>query len=270
MDFAIALCTPSGETFAYSPLVGIPFSVYASDAGAFIDSYKSIDEGDVLISNDVFALQGFITHPSDLCLMKPVFWKGNLVCFVWTFTHCTDIGGAVPGSISVQNYEVYQEGIRIPPLKLFEKGKLNESLAEIYRANVRTPEYNWGDLTAQLGAMSVIEDEMHLLIDQYDLETIVQARDDVLDWAEEKSRNVIRTMPTGIFEFVEFLDDDGVTDIPVAIKVSMTIRSDGIDLDFTGTEPQVKSGINLPTGGKEHGQAFNILLMYITSKDRTA
>ena len=114
------------------------------------------------------------------------------------------------------------------PLKLFEKGKLNESLAEIYRANVRTPEYNWGDLTAQLGAMSVIEDEMHLLIGQYGLQTVVQARDDVLDWSEEKSRNVIRTMPTGTFEFVELLDDDGITDIPVAIQVRMTIRSDGI------------------------------------------
>ena len=144
-DFAVALVTPEGETFAYpygsgaTPIMGVPMH-------AGTQAVNDWAPGDVLITNDPYSTGGMVMHLNDIYLFQPIFADGALLCFAWSFIHCTDVGGYAPGSIDMQNNEVFQEGLRLRPMRLYRGGELNTELWNIFADNCRIPALNWGDI----------------------------------------------------------------------------------------------------------------------------
>src|SRR3954466_10321645 len=164
-DFGVALVTPEGEMFAYP---------YGSGAtvlmGVAMDSVtRTIDwqEGDVVITNDPYSTRGMVMHLNDIYVFRPIFVDGRLLCFAWTFIHCTDVGGYAPGSIDMQNNEVFQEGLRMRPVKLFRRGELNQDVWNLLADNCRIPALNRGDMTACVAALTKAEQRMQRLAQRY-------------------------------------------------------------------------------------------------------
>jgi N-methylhydantoinase B len=251
-DFGVALVTPEGEMFAYpygsgaTPLMGVAMH---SATKAFGDWRP----GDVLITNDPYATGGMVMHLNDIYLFRPIFVDGALLCFSWTFIHCTDVGGYAPGSIDMQNAEVFQEGLRLRPVRLYRAGVLNEEVWHIFADNCRIPSLNWGDITACVAALTKAEARMQRLAERYGSGQVRSAMYATLDRSEALARQVLSQIPPGEYEFTEYFEDDYVSDVPVRIVVKLTARGDGsVLLDYTGCDPQVRAALNLPTGGMNH------------------
>ena len=149
-DFATALLDPHGDVFAYPPSATFAFLI-DTDFKATLDAVPHVEPGDVVITNDPYASGGVSTHLSDLHLFQPYFSGDRVIAWGWSFVHCADIGGAVPGSVSPALTSIFMEGFRIPPLKLMKRGEPNEDLFALLHLNSRMGELNLGDLRAMLG-----------------------------------------------------------------------------------------------------------------------
>jgi N-methylhydantoinase B len=260
-DFTTALVTPGGKTFASPYDLGATWFVgldYARAIG-LVDSYE---EGDLCMTNDPYS--GFVcTHSPDVHLWKPIFHEGRLVCFAAGHIHNTDVGGAVPASLSRANVEVHQEGIRIPPLKLYKRGELNREILEIMLVNVRMREQNWGDLKAEIAAMHTGERRVHEMIRRFGVETFCEGIEGLLDYAERQARHVIRKIPNGEYFFADYMDEDSVGGYPARIAVNLVVKDDELVLDFSESDPQVTSSLNLPTGGDPRHVLLMIPVAYV-------
>ncbi|MCL5958653.1 MAG: hydantoinase B/oxoprolinase family protein [Chloroflexi bacterium] len=250
-DFSTCLATPRGEFFGCPIRLGIT-TVVTLDISDFIKAIDHYDEGDVVVTNDPYTTGAAATQLTDVTMIKPVFWDGRIVCFLFGFAHATDVGGKVPGSISPSNYEVFQEGIRVPPTKLYRTGELNREFLNLFLANCRVPDDNWGDMKAIVSALNTGERRMHEMITRYGLKTIEQGMEDVLEYAELKTRAAIADIPDGTYEFSDYLDDDIVSNIPLRLSLRMTVKGDEMRLDWRDSDPQVRAAFNIPTGGKRH------------------
>ncbi|HEX9523095.1 MAG TPA: hydantoinase B/oxoprolinase family protein, partial [Reyranella sp.] len=181
-DFTTGLATPDGMTFASPRDLGATWFIGLDYANALrlVADYRP---GDICITNDPYS--GFVcTHTPDLHMWKPIFWNDELVAFSVSHIHNTDVGGAVPASLSRQLTEVHQEGIRIPPNKLYDQGKLNQVLLDVMLTNVRVPEQNYGDLQAQIAAMNTGERKVHDMVRKFGVEVFRQGVKDLLDLGE--------------------------------------------------------------------------------------
>ncbi|HVB16005.1 MAG TPA: hydantoinase B/oxoprolinase family protein [Stellaceae bacterium] len=169
---------------------------------------------------------------------RPIAWAGT-VC------HHTDVGGRVPGSNASDSTEIYQEGLRIPPLKLYARGVRNETLFALIETNVRVPVKVFGDLRAQLAACHIAEAALIDLAAHYGTEKLANYMTELVDYAERMTRAAIRDLPDGVYDFLDHIDDDGI-DVgkPIPLKVTITKQGDAISVDWTGTSPQVKGAIN--------------------------
>jgi len=172
-----------GEVFAASRRYGVLMMIGMPMEGALALIGDDVSEGDVFISHDPEATKNMATHLSDVYLWKPIFVHGELLCWSWTFIHVSDIGGRVPCLIAPSSHEVYQEGLRITPQKLYSAGELNKLLLDMIMANCRTPDQNWGDMETCLTGLATAERRVHELAGQYDDATI----DRVLDYAARYS-----------------------------------------------------------------------------------
>jgi N-methylhydantoinase B len=251
-DFAVALVTNDGETFAApygsgaTTMIGMPMH-------AGTKTFSVWEEGDVLLTNDPYSSGGMVMHLNDIYVFRPVFADGELLCFAWAFIHCTDVGGYAPGSIDMQNGEVFQEGLRLRPVKLFRRGELHQEVWDIFADNCRIPALNWGDLTACLAALAKAEQRMQRLAQRYGADAVRFAIGATIDRTERIARDVLRRIPAGTWRFVDYFEDDYISDLPVRIALAMTSRGDGtVELDFTGSDPQVRAALNLPTGSMRH------------------
>lgn len=254
-DFTSGLTTPDGMTFASPRDLGATWFI-GLDYGNAIRMIEDYKPGDVCITNDPYS--GYVcTHSPDLHIWKPIFWGDEIVAFAVGHIHNTDVGGAVPASLSRQLTEVHQEGIRIPPSKIYEQGKLNKTLLDVMLTNVRMPEQNWGDFKAQLASVATGERKVHEMIKRFGVETFRQGVKDLLDLGERRARALIKSIPDGDYPFSDYLDEDGPGGVPVRIALNLRIRGEEAVLDFTGSDPQLHSSLNVPTGGAER----HILLM---------
>lgn len=254
-DFTTGLVTPSGMTFASPRDLGATWFIGLDYKGALemIDAYE---EGDVCVTNDPYS--GFVcTHTPDMHIWKPIFWEGEIIAFAVGHIHNTDMGGAVPASLSRANTEVHQEGIRFKPTKLVSRGVMNTQLIDTMMLNVRMPDQNRGDLNAQIAAVNTGEAKMHEMIRKFGVETVKNGIEDLLDVGEARARAVISDLPDGDFRFVDYLDEDGPGGVPVRLDLTLKVRGDEVIMDFTGSDPQLKSALNMPTGGNPR----HILLM---------
>jgi N-methylhydantoinase B len=249
-DFATAIATPSGEFFSYPRNIGVS-SFLGLDLQPTIQAFSTYRPGDIVITNDPYSTKGLVTHLPDLHLIKPVFADGELLCFAWCFIHCSDVGGLVPASISPLAEEVQQEGLRIPPRKLYREGDLDRELLDLLLQNSRSPVENFGDIKAMVGALNTGERRMQETVAKFGVDVVRQAMEDMLLWTENRARGCLSTLPDGEYRFVDYLDDDG-DGAPVRLAVTLRSAGDTLELDFTGTDPQVRIACNLPAFGPRH------------------
>ncbi|MDQ7908026.1 hydantoinase B/oxoprolinase family protein [Phytohabitans sp. ZYX-F-186] len=251
-DFGTGLITVDGDLVAYPGSLGAKTAMGVPLA-AGVDPRYGWEEGDILITNDPYFTEGMVTHLNDMYVFKPVFAGGELVCFSWGFIHCTDVGGAVPGSITFHSHEIYQEGLRLRPVKLYKRGVLNEDVRHIFEDNCRIPVDNWGDISALIAAVNSGEKRVLGLVDKYGREAVTRAMSATIDTTERLARSALRRIPAGEYRFTEFFEDDYVSGVPVKIEVCLRTAGDGsVTLDFTGSDPKVRSALNLAAGGQPH------------------
>lgn len=204
----------------------------------------TLKQGDVMISNDPY--RGG-SHLPDVALFRPIFHTGRCIAFAGSIIHHTDMGGMVPGSNPVKATELYQEGLILPPSKLVEAGKDNETLVRLIRANVRVPDIVFGDLQAQKAALFRGEERILALCERFGVDGLVEAMEMLIEHSETKTREAIAKIKEGSFEFEDHMDHDGVDlDKPVKIKVRLDVTGGRLKFDFTGTDPQVRGPLNAP------------------------
>lgn len=268
-DFACALVGLDGRFFAYPRSIGVSGFV-GLECTPSIEAVDELEPGDVILTNDPYLSKGLATHLPDLQVIAPYFHEGRIVAYGWCFVHCSDIGGRVPSSISPTNSEIFQEGLRIPPVKLVRGGTLNSDVALFLRANSRTPDANMGDIRAMLAALDTGKRRVEQVIGQHGAETFRDAQTDLVSYAEKKARDVFSYMPEGTYRFSDYLDDDAVSNLPVRIALALTIRNGEIHLDFTGSDPQVAAAMNIPSHGRPHAWLTLRILALVHTLDPTA
>ena len=202
-----------------------------------------IAPGDIFVANDPYAAGG--THLPDVNLAMPVFIDGQLTAFVCNLAHHADIGGMAPGSMAGGMSEIYQEGLRIPVIKLFRKGLLCQDVLDILLLNVRVPVERRGDYFAQIAACRLGERRLQELAERYDRQTLGTAFEAILERTEERIRDAVASIPDGIYGFRDILDNDGMGAVDIPIQVEVQVAGREIRFDFAGTGAQVKGNVNV-------------------------
>lgn len=248
-DFSCQVVTPEGLAFASPRAFGAPW--YSGiDYGPVLGLIDDYEEGDVCITNDSYA-GNVATHSPDIHIWKPVFHSGRIVCFVVGHIHNTDVGGAVPASLSRGLTEIVQEGIRIPPMKFISRGVHNDIVARIMALNVRAPDQNWGDFNAQIASVNIGERKILEIVDRFGVDDFTTGIHQILNYAEAQTRRIIETIPDGEYFYADYADEDGDGGPPCRIAVTLRIKGSELELDYWGSDPQLTSSLNMPTGGRE-------------------
>jgi len=205
-----------------------------------------LEDGDIYIFNDAH-LGG--THLSDMRLVRPYFHDGKLFCYLASVGHWHDVGGAVPGNYNPAATDAFQEAFILPPVRLSKAGTIQTDIVDILMRNTRLPQSAQGDLNGQLGALDLGVKRMDELLAEYGPDTVRAALDALQDRAETLMRSELTDLPDGRWEATDYLDNDGITDVPLAIKVALEIKGDTMTLDFTGTADRCAGPVNiaLPT-----------------------
>ena len=244
MDLSSAFCDRNGRMIAQGLSLPLHLGSIPDAMQAVIGKYgNDIAPGDVVVLNDPYEAGGM--HLPDIFMFVPVFVDDYLLGYAVLVGHYNDVGGRVPGSSAADSTEIYQEGLRIPVLKLYERGRANETLLELIRINVRIPDVVLGDLQAQLAACRIGERGVSELARRYGIQGLEGHFEELLAYSERAARQTIRSIPDGVYRYTDFLDDDGVhPDRPVPIRVAVEVRDDEVTFDFAGSSPQVAGAIN--------------------------
>ena len=245
MDYSTAICDSRGRTLAQGLTTPLHLGSFYDAMQHIIRQYEGrIHPGDVFIGNDPYVASG--QHLPDIYIVLPVFINGTLEGWSTTVAHHVDVGGIIPGSNSLGATEIYQEGLRLPFLKLYDEGNLNQAIWDIILTNVRVPELLLGDLHAQSVACHVGAREYEELFRRYGAETMHFYIDELHDYAEALARSEIAEIPDGTYEFTDHIDGLGENPETIVFHVSLTVQGDEVVVDWTGSSPQVKGGVNSP------------------------
>ena len=201
-----------------------------------------LEAGDTFIFNDPY--EGG-THLNDFRLVRPLMRDGHVFAWIASVGHWLDIGGAVPGNYNPKATESFQEGVRIPPVKLARGGTIQRDIVDILAANSRVPQSNWGDLNGQINALDLGERRLHALLDEYGDDTIASALAALSQRAEALMRANIAALPDGTYSYDDFLDNDGVVDRPLRIALDLTIAGDRMTCDFSRSAPPCDGPVNI-------------------------
>jgi N-methylhydantoinase B len=242
-DFSCGLFAPDSQVVAQSEDIGshvvpLPWSVRS----AMEKMGATLAPGDVILVNDPYSGG---THLNDVTIIYPVFRDGRLIFFPAVRAHWADVGGMVPGSMSGKATEIYQEGIRIPPLKILEGGRINEAALDLLLANMRVPEERLGDFQASLAACRVAEKRLNEICGRYGADTLLEAVRLDLDRAEARMRACIAAVPDGTCYYEDYLETfiGGVFE-PLLLPLALTVEGDRMIADFTGASVQVPFPVN--------------------------
>ena len=243
MDFSTSITDATGNVVAQGLTLPMHLGSVRTALAAVLARYgNDVREGDVYALNDPF--EGGM-HLPDVFMFKPVFVDGERVAFACCTAHQADVGGRVPGSNAADSTEIYQEGLRIPPMKLFDRGARNETLWRLIERNVRIPVQVFGDLRAQLAACEIAEREIRARIARHGLDPARAMMREMLDYTERMTRAALAELRDGEYEFEDWIDDDGVDfGKPIRLFVTVRKRGDRIAFDWAGSSPQVKGAIN--------------------------
>jgi N-methylhydantoinase B len=218
--------------------------------GSFIYGFNegyngTIEEGDVFLTNDPYSVNGAISHLNDWLTMMPIYKDGRLVAWGAMFGHMTDIGGKVPGSLPTDAAQLFEEGIQVPPVKIFKKGVLNTEVLEMILRNCRLPEWNRSDFNAIIAALRMAERRVHEMCDRFGVDEFIAAMAEMLDRNKRAMSAIIKmVVPETKAYFEDYIDDDGLGMGPYKVACTMWREGDKAIFDFNGTDPQSISSIN--------------------------
>jgi N-methylhydantoinase B len=265
-DFSTGLVSTGGEYVAYPWNLGAS-SYLGLNMVHTLRYFDHYDEGDIVICNDAYLSGPLCTHLPDVHILRPIFHEGRIICWGYAFVHSSDMGGAVPASVWPRATEIFQEGLRLRPTKLYRAGVLNEDVKNLIGDNCRIPEMNWGDIKAMVAAVSSCARRIEAMVAKFGVDMVVAGIDAVLDYTEQRARAAIRKIPSGTYRFTDYMEDDLRSDVPIRLQVALTVDDDAIHLDFTGTDPQVGSALNIATNGVTHPFICQAINAYIVSED---
>jgi N-methylhydantoinase B len=243
-DFSTVLVDARGHVIAQGQGAGFHLGYIRGVMPAVMAKFGGkLRPGDILASNDPY---GGLSHLPDIVLLAPIFSRDTMVGFSTLVTHHSDIGGRFPGGQSSVCTEIYEEGLRLPCVKLYEEGRPNQALFEVIAGNVRTPDDVIGDLEGQAAACRRGIRGVQELVDKYGLERFEAAIAQLHRYSERVVRGAIAKIPDGEYGWEEYFEEDGTGGPGVHLKLCLKVRGDSIVVDFTGSDPQVKSAINVP------------------------
>ncbi|MEM7252576.1 MAG: hydantoinase B/oxoprolinase family protein [Pseudomonadota bacterium] len=258
LDASASLFTLSGETLSQAIAIPIHLATLIPIVETFLEAFPvdEMIEGDLYVMNDPY-LGG--THLPDIAVVMPVFAEGRPIALSATMTHHQDVGGMSPGSVPPTATEIFQEGIRIPPLKLRSGDVMNDTLIKLLRQNVRMPDLFDGDLNAQIAACSVGARRTAELAGRYGHNHCASMFYELLERSESMTRDALRALPSGTYRYTDYLDNDGIElDKPVRIEVAVTIEDGTFHCDFEGTSPQTKGPFNCVRSGAQAAAFFAV------------
>ena len=240
-DCSTAICDAHGQMIAQS--ASIPVHL-----GAMPDAVRAViaagpDPGDIWILNDPFTGG---THLPDLTLVSPLHVHGARIGYAVSRAHHADVGGIAPGSMPAGTRELFQEGLVLPPVHLVAAGEVRQDVVQIILANSRTPQERSGDLRAQIAAHRLADARMTELVERWGRTLIETACTELLAYAERRTRAELARIPDGTYRAEELLEGDGITDLPIAVRVAVTVAGDRLIVDFAGTDPAGPGNCNCP------------------------
>ncbi|MDK4715454.1 hydantoinase B/oxoprolinase family protein [Rhizobium sp. CNPSo 4039] len=246
LDFACGLLTRDGELVAQMNGITLFTGTFGTQVKSLIALYgDDLEDGDILLTNDPYSGG---THACDFAIVKPIFFGGRILAYAINVAHYLDVGGSVPGSLAPNATSVFQEGLRLPGVKVVRSDRFSGEVLRIIRENVRLPEVAIGDLTAQVATVRVAARRMAELAHKYGTDVIEAAFNHLLSVSEKQARAAIAALPDGTYEAEDIIDGDGVTTDPISVKVAVTIAGDRLTADFTGCPPAVAGPINCAAG----------------------
>ena len=256
-DYSCAVFDAAGVMVAQAAHIPVHLGAMTASVRAVLDNLE-LAPGDMAILNDPY-LGG--THLPDVSLVLPVYTRGDgeptLVGYVANRGHHADIGGMAPGSLPIAT-ELIQEGVIIPPLRLFEGGRMNEPLMELICRNTRTPEERRGDFSAQIAAVRTGERRLLGLVETYTLDTVHEHMAAILEYTERVTRAAIDDVPNGTYRFEDAMDDDGLSGEPVPMVCTTTVKDGHVTFDFNGTAMQTDGCINTPLAVTESVALYTV------------
>ena len=258
LDASASLFTADGTTLSQSCSIPIHLATLIPAVAKVLETYPidGMRDGDIYILNDPYTGG---THLPDIAVIAPVFHRGKVIALSGAMTHHQDVGGMSAGSVPTNATEIYQEGLRIPPLKLRDGGVFNDTLVKMIRQNVRIPDTVMGDLNAQVAACTVAARRLAELADGYGHNQLASIFDELLQRSEMMTRKALSAIPEGTYRFVDYLDNDGIElDKPIRIEVAVTVKGGDIEFDFEGTSPQVKGPLNCVPSGSLAAACFAV------------
>src|SRR5579884_2483771 len=240
-DYSCAVYDAQGETVAMGDHMPVHLGAMPLSVRAATEAFH-LGPGDIAILNDPF--RGG-THLPDITAVGAVFTRKSRrpIFYVATRAHHSDVGGMSPGSMPLAR-EIYQEGLRIPPILLVRRGVVDREVLNLILANVRTPVEREGDLLAQCMAIRRGEQRLRELVSKYGARTVEANCAALMDYSERMMRGALAKLPRGVYEFEDALDNDGLSDEPVRIRVRVTLDGQGTTVDFTGTDRQAQGSVN--------------------------
>lgn len=242
-DCSAALFDAAGEVIAQATALPAQLGVLPTAVRRMVKLFEGkLSDGDVMIVNDPY--DGG-THLPDICLIAPVVKDGKVLAYAACIAHHQDVGGKTPGSLPTDSTEIFQEGLRIPPIKLFEKGARNETAFAFIDRNVRLPNVTAGDLGAQLASLHIGKVRLAALLDEHGAPAFRAYMAELLDRAERVTRQFIATIAPDRYAFEDYLDDDGIDrKTLVRIRATVSVNGSDLDIDFTGSSPQLNGPLN--------------------------
>ncbi len=243
MDASCAVFDAHGRMLAQAEHIPVHLGAMPLTVAFAMKHLEELHEGDQIVVNDPY--HGG-SHLPDLTLIKPVFFGAELAGYVVNRAHHADVGGISPGSMPGNSTDLFQEGLIIPPCKLVVEGHENADVFAIIKANTRTPVERIGDIRAQIAANNLGALRMQEFIRKYGADTYKGFAESIIAYSERRMRHAISAMPEGTYAAEDFLDDDGITDEPVKLAVSITIAESSVALNFEGTDRQRRGNINAP------------------------
>ena len=257
-DHSTALCDRNGRLITQAE-ASLPIHI-ASMTGLMqhliADFADNIEEGDIFISNDPHVAGG--THLPDINMAIPVFHRSKLIGFICNIAHHADVGGMVPGSMAGGMSEIYQEGLRLPVVKLFRRGKLQEDLLKVILLNVRVPNERRGDYFAQVAACRLGERRLREIFARYGTKTMLTTFDEIVERTSKRMRAAVATIPQGTYSFSDVMDDDGMGTRDIPIRVQIDVKAGRIRFDFSGTAKQVTGNINVTLNATQAAVCYTL------------
>ena len=242
-DCSTGVYSAAGELIAQAEHIPLHLGLMPSVVKSTLQMFpvSSLQPGDAIITNDPY-ISG--SHLPDICILSPLFHEGTCLGILANLAHHVDIGGMAPGGMPTISTEIFQEGLRIPPVRIRKAGVVDEDLMALITHNVRTSREAKGDFQAQLAANNVGERRLHEIIQKYGAEQTVRYMEELINYSERRMRARLRELPQGVFTFEDHLEGDGLSDALLTLSVSLSIEPTRIVVDFSGSSPQTKGSVN--------------------------